>query len=389
MQTKMEIENRNRIIIIDYEPYRKYKRQRFFLDEFLQHEFIVQYWCLCELLTYTRRANYLHKDKDDEVIYIKTERELSNRINILSKSTIVIMELGINFETLPIIRRLKSKSIITLRIDYFRNFGSILSRKSTVLEKMKKMNIFRIKNKIAYFIDKIYKFSQYDCLFLTGQKINNYQHPNIKSLTYFDVYTNQSVKEPILTEKYIVFLDMYFAKHPDWTATAGIPRNKQLSEDLYYQKMNKAFDKIESQTGIKIVVAAHPQSQYSNEYKHRQIFYNKTAELVKYSEFILTHHSLAISYAILNNKKIFLLFFDDFFNKKSYLNGLYLSMLQMQNEFDGTLINIDHDFVLHDSYQINLEKYTQFKKNYLYSDKYPLSNFEIVYNEIKRLKQER
>ncbi|MCR4288263.1 MAG: hypothetical protein NUW09_09660 [Deltaproteobacteria bacterium] len=100
-----------------------------------------------------------------------------------------------------------------------------------------------------------------------------------------------------------VFLDEAATHHPDF-AFFGI---RPLVSDDYFQMMRLLFDTIEKKTGLKVIVAAHPRSQYedmSGIFGARPVVKDRTAELVAKSSLVLAHSSTSISFAVLSNKPL-------------------------------------------------------------------------------------
>ena len=109
-------------------------------------------------------------------------------------------------------------------------------------------------------------------------------------------------KIDIIRNKYVVFLDVFLPYHPD-TPLMNLPLIEY--PDIYFSEMNSFFDLIEDKYNLEVVIAAHPSANYiGNEFNDRKIIENRTRELVRSSEFVLSHHSNSISYAILYNKDI-------------------------------------------------------------------------------------
>ena len=74
-----------------------------------------------------------------------------------------------------------------------------------------------------------------------------------------------------------------------------------------YNKTKKLIDKIEKKYNAKVVIACHPKSNYKiedNFFNNRTLINHKTENLIKFSKFVITHGSTAISYAILYEKPI-------------------------------------------------------------------------------------
>ena len=81
---------------------------------------------------------------------------------------------------------------------------------------------------------------------------------------------------------------------------------KLLAQD-FYQRMCVFFDSVEKTTGLKIIIALHPSSNYTPAtFGNRCMLMGKTAELIRDSEAVLAHCSNAINFAVLWNKPLLL-----------------------------------------------------------------------------------
>ncbi len=104
-------------------------------------------------------------------------------------------------------------------------------------------------------------------------------------------------------EKICVFLDEAATHHPDYDVL-GI---KPVSGERYFPSMRRFFDIIEKETGLKVIIAAHPRSRYEDMpgvFGNREIIKGKTVELVARSSVAVMHSSTSVSFAILFNKPI-------------------------------------------------------------------------------------
>lgn len=105
---------------------------------------------------------------------------------------------------------------------------------------------------------------------------------------------------------YILFLDEYLPLHPD-TLMFDI---KNVDPDIYYDQINKYFDKIEAQFNMPVVIAAHPKAQKykeKNYFNGRTVFFGESARLCKDAEFVIAHDSTSINFAICFDKPLHLI----------------------------------------------------------------------------------
>ena len=102
-----------------------------------------------------------------------------------------------------------------------------------------------------------------------------------------------------------VFLDEAATHHPDF----ALWNIRPLEEKPYFADMDRLFEQIERETGLTVVVAAHPRSDYaamSEAFGGRAIVKGKTVQLVAQSSLVVTHASTAVSFAVLFEKPLLL-----------------------------------------------------------------------------------
>lgn len=124
-----------------------------------------------------------------------------------------------------------------------------------------------------------------------------------------------------ITEKYAVFIDQFFVHHPDFKTNYIV---HHFTAEEYYSELNAFFKYFEKETGLKVIIAAHPRraNAISNDFDDNfPVYFNKTALLVKHSELVLQHFSTAINYIAIFNKP-FLLLDSDLFEKSTVRNRI-------------------------------------------------------------------
>jgi hypothetical protein len=179
------------------------------------------------------------------------------------------------------------------------------------------------------------------------------------NLCDYDLYLSlKGNKNRLVQNKYAVFLDINLPFQTD-LEILGMPR---LNHVEYFKDLNKFFDLIEKKYQLEVVIAAHPTSNYDlSNFEFRKIFRLNTAELVRDSEFVITHHSTSISYAVLNYKPIVFVYTDEMkkiYNENvlkeikaqsSYLNRSSHNISSIYNAED--IVFEDVNSILYDSYK--------------------------------------
>ena len=182
---------------------------------------------------------------------------------------------------------------------------------------------------------------------------------------------------------YAVFLDTNLPHQTD-LRVLGLPA---LDPHNYYFSLNRFFDRVESQCGVKVVIAAHPKSNYDMDRFHgRACIRDLTPQLVKYAEFVITQTSSALSYAVLNFKPAIFVYTDDMLSL--YTDTFMRQLHEISGYVDAPLGNIDR---IADVSQIiirppNVERYECYKYDFLTThESENTSTREIFFRELSTL----
>jgi hypothetical protein len=168
--------------------------------------------------------------------------------------------------------------------------------------------------------------------------------------------------------KYTVFLDQYLPFHTD--AILFKKFNPKVSEKKYFPALNEFFSNFEKYTKTKVIIAAHPKSDYDKNKKNfwydRPFYKDKTYELIKDSSYVLAHQSTSLSYAVILKKPILFLTSNEYM--KSYDS---FTVHGYAKYFKQPLFNIDNtkesDFK-NDLKKIDQKIYKEYFDDYI---KYP------------------
>jgi hypothetical protein len=143
------------------------------------------------------------------------------------------------------------------------------------------------------------------------------------------------------SERTVVFLDVNFVFHEDYQYIGG---KCYADASIYFQQLRNFFDEIERSFDCKVVIAAHPNSMYKPEeekkyFGGRLVVKNQTVSLVQESLFVISHHSLSISYAVLFHKPIIFITTNSF--DRHYV--LKMSLKRLVKFFGKNVINLDSE----------------------------------------------
>lgn len=136
----------------------------------------------------------------------------------------------------------------------------------------------------------------------------------------------------------------------------------------YGAALNRFFGMVEEKYRVRVVIAAHPKADYDDGYfEGRTILKGVTPELVKDADFVISHHSTSISYAVLNGKPLLFIYTDAM--EKAYADTIVAWIGDFAQYLGQPVYNIDR---VTDAGQIRLtepdpERYHLYKYNYLTS----------------------
>jgi hypothetical protein len=363
---------------------------RFGFEILKSHGYEVHVWDFSPLLVKKAYKQYKAPDpikyKYHELIFNKSDfNKISNRLN---NSTIVSL-IGLRLETKFVFNYLKEneipfgfcclgelptkpRSVLDNVISGFQNPNLIISKIKLLIQRKVINHIYP--NFIIMGGEKGYKSNRYP---------KNSSTELIKSHALdYDLYLNEEDKKPerIVNDDYAVFLDEFVPFHPDYYHMNIKP---DCSSENYYPDINSFFDKVESKFDVKVVIAAHPRSDYykkGNPFNKRVCIRNETINLVKYSKFVLAHASTSLNFAILYNKPMV-------FIKSHKYSVRFKNIIQFFSSIFGKKpINIGRNGIDIDlNLIVNERMYKSYKQQYIKAVDTPeKSNWDIFADHINK-----
>jgi hypothetical protein len=165
-------------------------------------------------------------------------------------------------------------------------------------------------------------------------------------------------------EPYAVFLDQDMAYHSDFLHS-GI--RSPVTADKYYSALHNFFGFLKDHTGLDLMFAAHPRSNY-DKLPHLlnglQPVTGRTPELIRDAKLVLCHDTTAISFAILWHKPLIFLTSDELERSWFGYDISYFSKV-----LHAPLVNIDWMTRLNPDLKtwmtIDEEAYDAYKKRYI------------------------
>lgn len=356
---------KKKIIVVGLLPLNEAYKKRLFMYEFEKNKIEYEYWSLYYIFYKNEPVIYNRIIQKNEKIF-KTKIELLNEIDKISIDSIFVKEGGIEKEIIDFYLKVFQKKIkiiflkwgCTPQIDgkdlLKKRLKKLLNIKKVILhirfllkcQKLNWLSKYNEKNiKILYagikFKDGILKNKKIEKIAVMSEELENY------------LKINDIEKE----ENQIVFLDQDLPNHPDF----DILGEKKINSKKYYKQLNNFFDYIEKIFSAKIIIAAHPKSNYSLEtFNGRKIVKNQTATEIKKSKLILASYSTTIGLGTIENKAIILIENNDF---SEFIKSKVKKIAEV---LDIIIINMDvFAYKNIPKLRINKEKYQKYYNEYL------------------------
>lgn len=153
----------------------------------------------------------------------------------------------------------------------------------------------------------------------------------------YDEYLRSTAEEPVLQEKYILFMDAGIAHLP---AVSGKPDS--INREEYLARMNHLFDCLEQKYGLPVVIAGHPKSEYpENAFNGRKYILYKTAALARYAEVVLCHYSTSIIDLVLQKKPIIFLYSEEYLQSAS--RTITITTMEYAKLLNAPLVELSGD----------------------------------------------
>ena len=227
-----------------------------------------------------------------------------------------------------------------------------------------KLDFYKLKNKITDIFQSLIF-----CLLCKKAQIlfvsNNFNFNKFKKnifvfkinhLDYFNFHKNN---KEIQLQKYFCFIDQ---EQENSFENKLFIKSSYIPD--YLMRMSKLLKSIENKTGLKVKIALHHRrgKNIPKEFKSFDCSIDNTVEIIKNSEFVLSHNSTALNLAIMAKKPINLIWLEEF----SYRLSKYLSMKKLEQEIDCCIIK-EKDALNNFNFQkkINNIKYDKFVDNYI------------------------
>lgn len=326
---------------------------------------------------------------------VNSQGELDAKLGRSDKNTLFFDFCGMSLNTFYIYRLFLKHKIKYANLVSSLPIGKIENNKwpSFGMFFLKIFSIIFIKNFILRILLKVFNYQapSYTMVFNSCSEPNvcDDQSPKIIRLHSLDYENYQHSSRTIelnvpgvgLGRKFAVFLDDYLPFHPDYKVIGMKPL---IDADYYYQKMDDFFRYVCEQLDIDIIVAAHPKSNLEHQkklYSNYTVIQGETLNLVSKSEFVLSHSSTSVNYAVLLQKPVV------FIDSDRYKPSLQKTLISVMAELlsSKAMVNLDHL----DSYAnvhkmgVNKKYYDEYRNSYLVNQKNAdLDNWSVFFSSL-------
>jgi hypothetical protein len=364
-----------KIIFVSYMPLRNKFYRDFYLQELLDHRHEVEYWDLTQI--YFPKINMPDLMESTIVHEFNSLSEIKKRLQITNTyGSLFIPYMTYNYKVIKLFYLL-TKFNVTL--GFFRIGLFPVPPRTTNLEKINSLSEFISFGKLSKYILRklkrrafLYKkyglIKDYDIVFAAGEvALSSFNH--IKklipiNLNDYDNYLSiKDQKEKVIEDRYCVFHDEDFINHPDRKMLGW----KKLDALDYYSKINNFFSMVEEQFDCKVIIAASPKSDYSeNPFIGREIITHQTNQLVKDCLFSIIAASTSVSYPVSYTKQIIFFSYSGFSSDGSGYNiySKYFADFLGSSHYEIDDVSFSTKLKIRD---IDVQKYDHYKYQYLTS----------------------
>jgi hypothetical protein len=312
----------NKIVFLVSDPFNRRDFERFGIELLQKNGFEVEVWDMSNILNPALVKNYSPPDPIDlPYCRVFTDKDYAlNKLKTLSSDTFIINFIAYLLKSYYVYKAI-SVSQAEYAVFMANALPSVESSRRSLFYYLKKLRKVTWKKLVSLSHNLVthgfYRLpfawlgvKPASLILAGGEQCLKYPYPTAKTTEVlwahtfdYDLYLKE--REVPFTERPIaVFLDQYLPFHPDFIQMKVQP---PLNADKYYPVLNKFFGLVEQELGLKVVIAAHPRSNYEKHpdyFEGREWVRGKTIRLVKESQLVLTHASTALNFANLFCKPV-------------------------------------------------------------------------------------
>ncbi len=306
----------NKVIYITIFALTPQIEQYLLIQETIEAGIIVEYWDLKRI--YFKGRQFKNEISRGYVREINSLEVLKDNLKneVLAKSLFILQ---VNFEWRVIslylmVTRLGCKIAYFPWVPYMR-----VALIAKIIDKIRPAVFYRaFLNLAAKLLRKTGLIKKYDLVFTAGKLTRDSfnDQGKVVDINYqdYDLYMiSKNKTNRIVEAEYCVFLDDGCVHNPN----VELLKMEELDPVNFYNALNSLFDAIEKKCKLKVVVAAHPGIGYErNTFGTREIFEERTCDLVKDSKFVIAQSSTATSFAVLFKKPVVFIYTDEYIAKR-------------------------------------------------------------------------
>ena len=386
-----------KIVFMVYNPFNKRDYERFGIEIMRQNGFDVEVW---DFAPFLKSRVYKQTDKQEIADFdgyrpFPAMKEAEAAILSLDAGSFVFCFMFYLPATYKIYRLLSKKNL-RYCVDVLTVYPmSCIQRNKKIWHFVKDMLLKNNYRKIINYIFPRIPFEKLgikpaDFILASGSKAQFYTYP-VNDRTEiiwghyydYDLYLREIKKALPAQERIGVFLDEYLPYNWGWENNSF---SFSMSAENYYASIRNFFDALEMNSGVKIIIAAHPSSHYDrypDYFGRRTVLKGETISLVRKAEFVVTHASFSTNFAVLFKKPVIFVT-NNALNQTIYREGIKL----MAGLLGKKPVNIDQDTPvdLEKELVVDEEKYNNYKHCYIKRDKTEeLPLCQIAANRIKAI----
>ena len=352
-------------------PYSDKVLRDWYANILVKSKFEVEFWDISKILKKSESKPEQTYIDGIKILEKFSYKQLSNLLHDnRNTKTIYIIMASFHASNAKLYRILNKYNIFTVFFNWGDTPEALAFRHKSFLQKIKMLfnNQLPFKNSFRNIFGAIYckiikklkLIKTHDIYFNAGigsNSISNAKKTIDINLCDYDQFLENTHNKTELNQA--VFLDSNLTENSD----ISLNDLKKINPKEYFKSLSRYFDYFEEKYNTEVIISAHPTSKYdNNEFMGRQVTRLKTAELVVKSKYVLSHHSTAISYAVLNYKPINFLMINDWIGEyEEYANH------EISKSLGCNLINIDKIKSINDIKlsSVNKNLYDNYKYNYI------------------------
>lgn len=330
-----------KIVCINQYPLNPRSKRLSYVETFIRTGIKFEYWDTTRIFSQSDAI----VDSQEEAEYVKKYSSYGELNEVLSqcdcKKSLFFMGIPERLEDRAFFKLLSEHGCRMVKVDQCANtiripknakdLASFISSPTRICNYIK-----RVLLKCYFQVKNIHYFDFFSSSVLSGRTrpINHPDYDDYKLMV-------KDKKNALVEGRYAVFYDSYFPLHPDFKYIHKLKMDVDYQH--YLNSMNSFFDWIERAFNLKVIIAAHPSSNYSSDdFNGRKIIKWHTCELTINAQIIINQSSNSTSFALLANKPIVFITCDDI-EKCDYLSKYISTLSKLLGKEKFNIDSMDYD----------------------------------------------